>query len=54
MRFFCLVSGPIWFFNGLLFVANASFNNLGFPLLSTLFNIDGVGREDSDEDGAEG
>ena len=36
--FFCLVSGPIWFFNGLLFVANASFNNLGFPVLSTAFN----------------
>jgi len=36
--FFCLISGPLWFFNGLLFVANASFNNLGFPLLSTLFN----------------
>ena len=28
----------MWFFIGLLFVANASFNNLGFPLLSTLFN----------------
>jgi Na+-driven multidrug efflux pump len=36
--FFCLVSGPIWFFNGLLFVSNASFNNLGFPLYSTAFN----------------
>lgn len=36
--FFCLVSGPVWFFNGLLFVANASFNNLGFPLFSTAFN----------------
>lgn len=36
--FFCLVSGAIWFFNGLLFVANASFNNLGFPLASTAFN----------------
>ena len=36
--FFCLVSGPVWFFNGLLFLANASFNNLGFPLLSTLLN----------------
>ncbi|TVR10785.1 MAG: MATE family efflux transporter [Salinarimonadaceae bacterium] len=36
--FFCLVCGPIWFFNGLLFVANASFNNLGFPLYSTAFN----------------
>ena len=28
----------MWFFIGLLFVANAAFNNLGFPLLSTLFN----------------
>ncbi len=36
--FFCLVSGPVWFFNGLLFLANASFNNLGFPFLSTLLN----------------
>jgi putative MATE family efflux protein len=38
VRFFCLVGGGLWFFNGLLFVANAAFNNLGFPLLSTLFN----------------
>jgi putative MATE family efflux protein len=38
VRFFCLVSGFMWFFIGLLFVANASFNNLGFPLLSTGFN----------------
>jgi putative MATE family efflux protein len=38
VMFFCLVSGAIWFFNGLLFTANASFNNLGFPLLSTAFN----------------
>jgi len=36
--FFCLISGPTWFFIGLLFLANASFNNLGFPILSTLFN----------------
>jgi putative MATE family efflux protein len=36
--FFCLVSGPVWFFLALLFVANAAFNNLGFPLLSTAFN----------------
>ncbi|ACL62004.1 MATE family efflux transporter [Methylobacterium nodulans] len=35
---FCLVGGGIWLFNGLLFVANAAFNNLGFPLLSTAFN----------------
>jgi hypothetical protein len=38
VTFFCLISGPTWFFIGLLFLANASFNNLGFPLLSTLFN----------------
>jgi putative MATE family efflux protein len=38
LLFFCLVSGPMWFFIGLLFLANASFNNLGFPLLSTVFN----------------
>ncbi|MBB5761334.1 MATE family efflux transporter [Methylorubrum rhodesianum] len=36
--FFCLVSGPVWFFNGLLFLANASFNNLGFPFISTVLN----------------
>ena len=36
--FFCLVSGAVWLFNGLLFVANAAFNNLGSPLLSTAFN----------------
>jgi hypothetical protein len=28
----------VWFFLALLFVANAAFNNLGFPLLSTAFN----------------
>ncbi|GGK41204.1 MATE family efflux transporter [Salinarimonas ramus] len=38
VRFFCLIAGPVWFFNGLLFVANASFNNLGYPLYSTAFN----------------
>lgn len=36
--FFCRISGVIWFFNGLLFLSNASFNNLGFPLLSTGLN----------------
>jgi len=36
--FFCLVSGGVWFFNGLLFLSNASFNNLGFPFLSTALN----------------
>ncbi len=38
VMFFCLVSGLIWFFIGMLFVANAAFNNLGFPLYSTAFN----------------
>jgi hypothetical protein len=28
----------LWLFLGAIFVANAAFNNLGFPLLSTLFN----------------
>ncbi|MGL4974944.1 MAG: MATE family efflux transporter, partial [Bosea sp. (in: a-proteobacteria)] len=36
--FFCLISGPMWLFAGWLFVANAAFNNLGFPLWSTLFS----------------
>ena len=36
--FFCLASGAVWFFNGLLFLSNASFNNLGFPFVSTLLN----------------
>lgn len=36
--FFCLISGPVWFCQGLLFVANAAFNNLGHPLYSTAFN----------------
>lgn len=36
--FFCLVGAAAWVFNGLLFVANAVFNNLGFPVYSTLFN----------------
>lgn len=36
--FFCLFVSISFLFNGMLFVANAAFNNLGFPLLSTLFN----------------
>ena len=32
VQFFCLIGGFMWFFVGLLFVSNASFNNLGFPL----------------------
>jgi putative MATE family efflux protein len=38
VQFFCQLSGFIWFFVGLVFVSNASFNNLGYPLLSTFFN----------------
>ena len=38
MRFFCLFVAGSFMFNGALFVANAAFNNLGFPLYSTLFN----------------
>jgi putative MATE family efflux protein len=38
VMFFCLVAGPMWLFVGLLFVANAAFNNLGMPFLSTLFS----------------
>jgi Na+-driven multidrug efflux pump len=38
LNFFCLYAGGLWFFLGGIFVANASFNNLGFPVLSTVFN----------------
>lgn len=38
VQFFCQLSGFIWFFISLVFVANASFNNLGYPFLSTFFN----------------
>ncbi|MGO4523662.1 MATE family efflux transporter [Microvirga sp. 2MCAF35] len=38
VQVFCQLSGFIWFFVSLVFVANASFNNLGYPLLSTFFN----------------
>jgi len=38
VMFFCLIAGPMWIFVGLLFVANAAFNNLGMPLLSTIFS----------------
>jgi putative MATE family efflux protein len=38
VRFFCFISGIMWIFNGFLFTANAAFNNLGFPIYSTVFN----------------
>ena len=38
VRFFCLFVAGSFIFNGALFVANAAFNNLGFPLYSTFFN----------------
>lgn len=36
--FFCLVGGLAWVFIGFVLIANAAFNNLGFPLYSTAFN----------------
>ncbi|HSI41869.1 MAG TPA: MATE family efflux transporter [Xanthobacteraceae bacterium] len=36
--FFCLFAAGGFIFIGALFVANAAFNNLGAPLLSTVFN----------------
>uniref|UniRef100_B0T963 Multi antimicrobial extrusion protein MatE n=1 Tax=Caulobacter sp. (strain K31) TaxID=366602 RepID=B0T963_CAUSK len=38
VRLFCSVLAGAFIFTGALFVANASFNNLGRPLLSTAFN----------------
>jgi putative MATE family efflux protein len=38
LTFVCAYGGVLWFFLGGIFVANATFNNLGFPILSTLFN----------------
>lgn len=38
VRFFCLFVAGSFLFNGALFVANAAFNNLGYPALSTAFN----------------
>lgn len=38
IRFFCSLVAGLFLFNGALFVANAAFNNLGYPLMSTLFN----------------
>jgi putative MATE family efflux protein len=36
--FFCLFAAGSFLFNGALFVANAAFNNLGFPGYATVFN----------------
>lgn len=36
--FFCVFAAGSFLFNGALFVANAAFNNLGYPTYSTLFN----------------
>ena len=38
VEIFCLLVAGSYLFNGALFVANAAFNNLGFPLYATLFN----------------
>ncbi len=38
VRLFCVLVAGSFLFNGALFVANASFNNLGFPLYATFFN----------------
>ena len=38
VSFFCLFVAGSFLFTGALFVANAAFNNLGYPTLSTLFN----------------
>ncbi|WP_338845496.1 MATE family efflux transporter [Massilia sp. W12] len=36
--FFCLFVSASFLFNGALFVANAAFNNLGYPFYSTMLN----------------
>lgn len=38
VRLFCSLLAGSFLFTGALYVANAAFNNLGFPLLSTVFN----------------
>ncbi|WP_131196109.1 MATE family efflux transporter [Lichenihabitans psoromatis] len=38
IEFFCTFGVSAWLFIGFLFVANASFNNLGYPILSLVFN----------------
>ena len=36
--FFCVFIAGTFLFTGALFVANAAFNNLGYPVISTVFN----------------
>jgi putative MATE family efflux protein len=38
LAFFCAWGVSAWVFVACLFVANAAFNNLGFPVLATVFN----------------
>lgn len=38
IMFFCIFVAGSFLFNGSLFVANAAFNNLGYPLYSTMLN----------------
>ena len=38
VTFFCTWGASAWVFMACLFVANTAFNNLGFPLLATIFN----------------
>jgi putative MATE family efflux protein len=38
IRFFSIYVAPTWIFVGATFVANAAFNNLGFPTWSSVFN----------------
>lgn len=38
LMLFCGPLAALWFFNGVIFVANAAFNNLGYPFWSTWVN----------------
>jgi len=38
MRIFAIIITPLFFFNGVLFIANAAFNNLNRPTWSTMLN----------------
>ena len=39
IHFYCTWLAIAFIFNGLLFIANATFNNLGYPKTSTVMNI---------------